>query len=35
LTRKGQTTLSRTKNKKYLPQRAVKNEGVDITNTIH
>jgi hypothetical protein len=35
LTRKGQTTLSRTKNKKYLPQREMSNKGIDITNTMH
>ncbi len=35
LTRKGQTTLSRTKNKKYLPQREMRNECIDITNTMH
>ena len=35
LTRKGQTTLSRTKNKKNLPQREMRNKGIDITKTMH
>ena len=34
LTRKGQTTLSRTKNKKNLPQREMRNKGIDITKTM-
>ena len=33
--RKGQTTLSRTKNKKNLPQREMRNKGIDITKTMH
>ena len=35
LTRKGKTTLSRTKNKKYLAQREMRNKGIDITNIMH
>ena len=35
LTIKGQMTLSRTKNKKYLPQSEMRNEGIDVTNTMH
>ncbi len=35
MTRKGHTTLSRTKNKKYLPQNEMRNEGSDVTNTLH
>ena len=35
LTRKGQTTLSRAKNKKYLPQREMRNKGIDRTNTMY
>ncbi len=33
LTVKGQMTLSRTKNKKYLPQSEMRNEGIDVTLT--
>ena len=35
LTRKGQSSLSRTKNKKNLPQREMRNQGIDITKTMH
>jgi hypothetical protein len=28
-------TLSRTKNKKYLQQSEMRNEGIDVTNTMH
>ena len=31
LTRRGQTTLSRTKNKKNQPQREMRNKGIDMT----
>ena len=35
LTRKGQTTLSRTMNKKYLLKREMRIKSKDITNTMH
>ncbi len=34
-TRKGHTTLSRTKNKKYLPQSEMRHAGIHVTNAVH